>query len=93
MYVLNWGNEDMACLSVRAVEAEDRTCGCDTERSVPPLRRCKDVRFDWMKGILTATENPAKTARVRACINFMAEGERNDFGEGQYKYAEGVRAV
>jgi hypothetical protein len=46
-----------------------------------------------MKGILTATENPAKTARVRACINFMAEGERNDFGEGQYKYAEGVRAV
>lgn len=84
----------MACLSVSAVETEDRTWGCDIETSVPPLRRCKAVGFDWMKGILTATETPARTAREKACINFiMAEGERNDFGESQCKYAEGVRAA
>lgn len=47
-----------------------------------------------MKGILTATETPARTAREKACTNFiMAEGERNDFGESQCKYAEGVRAA
>lgn len=46
-----------------------------------------------MKGILTATETPVRTAaRERAC-NFMAEGERNDFGEGQCKECAQVRAV
>jgi hypothetical protein len=48
-----------------------------------------------MKGILTATETPARKPRIardRAC-NFMAGGERNDFGEGQCKECAQVRAV